>query len=68
MMINRTLFEAITGQKPDIQNLRTFGCRIFAKKPGKGRPSWIITHPTVLSSDTHQQWKMCTTLTMKHRL
>ena len=36
--INMTPFEAITGQQPDLSNLRTFGCRIFVKKPGK-RPA-----------------------------
>ena len=27
--INQTPYEALTGTKPDITNLRTFGCRVF---------------------------------------
>ena len=33
--INNTPYEAITAKQQDLSNLRTFGCCIFAKKPGK---------------------------------
>ena len=42
-LIKRTPFKAITGEQPDLSNLRTFGCRIFAKKPGK-RPAKLDHH------------------------
>ena len=32
--IKNTPFEAITGTKPNITNLRTFGCRVFVRKLG----------------------------------
>ena len=41
--IKITPFEAITGQQPDLTNLRTFGSRIYAKKPGK-RPAKLDHH------------------------
>ena len=41
--IKQTPYEAITGEQPDLTNLRTFGCRIFAKKPGK-RPAKLDHH------------------------
>ena len=41
--IKKTPFEALTGTKPNLSNLRTFGCRIFAKKPGK-RPVKLDYH------------------------
>ena len=41
--INMTPYEAITGKQPDLSNLRTFGCRIFVKKPGK-RPDKLDYH------------------------
>ena len=31
--IRMTPYEALTGAKPDITNLRTFGCRVFVRKP-----------------------------------
>ena len=37
-LISTTPYEAITGKQPDLGNLRIFGCRIYAKKPGK-RPA-----------------------------
>ena len=33
--IKMTPFEAITGKKPDLSGMRTFGCRVRAMKPGK---------------------------------
>ena len=31
--IRKTPYEALTGSKPNITNLRTFGCRVFVRKP-----------------------------------
>jgi hypothetical protein len=41
--INKTPFEAMTGSKPDLTNLRIFGCRACAKRPGK-RPFKLDNH------------------------
>ena len=41
--IKCTPYEVITGSQPDLTNLRTFGCRIYAKKPGK-RPAKLDHH------------------------
>ena len=41
--IKCTPFQAMTGVQPDLTNLRTFGCRIFTKKPGK-RPAKLDHH------------------------
>ena len=30
-----TPYEAITGTKPDLSNLRTFGCQVYIRKPGR---------------------------------
>ena len=32
--IKMILYQAITGTQPDITNLRTFGCRVYVRKPG----------------------------------
>ena len=32
--IKMTPYEAITSVKPDLTNLRTFGCRVYVRKPG----------------------------------
>ena len=41
--IKKTPYEAMTNSKPDITDLRTFGCRVHAKNPGK-RPAKIDHH------------------------
>ena len=38
-----TPYEKLTGTKPDITNLRTFGCRVHAMKPGD-RPAKLDHH------------------------
>ena len=35
--IKTTPYQCMTGNKPDLSNLKTFGCRIFSKQPGKRR-------------------------------
>ena len=40
--IKMTAYEAITGTKPDLSNLRTFGCRVYARKPGR-KPAKVET-------------------------
>ena len=35
ILIKKTHFEALTGQQPEVTNLRVFGSRIYAKKPGQ---------------------------------
>ena len=42
-LLNKTPFEALTGSKPDVTNLRIFGSRLFAKKPGE-RPAKLDHH------------------------
>ena len=32
--IKQTPYEAVTGIKPSITNLRRFGCKVYVKKPG----------------------------------
>ena len=41
--IKITPYEALTGTKPNITNLRTFGCRVFVKKPGD-KPAKLDHH------------------------
>ena len=41
--LNRTPYEAFTGRKPDLSDLRIFGSRVFARKPGK-RPAKADHH------------------------
>ena len=41
--INMTPFESLTGSQPDITNLRIFGSRIYARKPGL-RPAKLDHH------------------------
>ena len=41
--INKTPYKAITEEQPDLTNLRTFGCCIFAKKLGK-QPTKLDHH------------------------
>ena len=43
--IKITPYEAMTGRKPDLSNLRIFGCRELAKNPGK-RPHKLDHHTT----------------------
>ena len=42
-LIKKTPYEALTGVQPDLANLRTFGCRLHAKNPGK-RPAKVDHH------------------------
>ncbi len=44
-VITCTPYEKLTGTQPDLTNLRTFGCRIYAKKPGE-RPAKLDHHTT----------------------
>ena len=41
--IKCTPYEKMTGNKPDLSHLRIFGCRVFAKNPGK-RPNKLDHH------------------------
>ena len=41
--INMTPYQAFTGRKPDLSDLRIFGSRVFARKPGK-RPAKMDHH------------------------
>ena len=41
--LNMSPFQAFTGRKPDLSNLRIFGSRVFARKPGK-RPAKLDHH------------------------
>ena len=41
--IKKTPYEALTGIKPNITNLRTFGCRVFVRKPGD-KPAKLDHH------------------------
>ena len=38
-------FEIIHGRKPDVSNLRVFGCRVYIRPPGR-RPSKLDLHVT----------------------
>jgi Reverse transcriptase (RNA-dependent DNA polymerase) len=42
----RSPYEALTGQKPDVSTLRTFGCRVWVRPPG-GRDRKVIVNARV---------------------
>jgi dUTP pyrophosphatase len=42
--LNKSPYEKMTGNKPDLSGLRIFGCRIFARRPGQ--PQTKLDHHT----------------------
>ena len=58
IFIKKTLFEVITGTQLDLSNFKTFGCRIYSRKPGKYRLSLTTIYQMIYFYDTLPAWRI----------